>query len=181
GHAEQRPEDLLAGDRRVLAVARQARTHAARRTGILERSIPEEHRHVLSAADRADEPVEVADPLGLQAVGAVPREDLDRDDGDLQLFGVTDHRAEVPRRLLRRPPLRDVVQATLDDDDLGAEGTAREPLRELIRAIAFYTAVAEREAAVAAPSRVLPLVVGVEDPGIDRRPDRRVRVPLACA
>ena len=102
------------------------------RSGVLERLVEPEHGH----AHRVDERVQLAD-RGLRARPAVvPRQDVRDRDPQAELLPAPDHRPQVRGRLVDRASLRDVVDAALDDEDVGAGGRLVEPLGDLVRALA---------------------------------------------
>ena len=80
-------------------------------------------RSVAPAAATPDQRVEPLDVLRGALVAVVPGEHVR--DGEREPGGAAalEHRLEVPRGLLHRPPLHDVVDAALDDEHVGTVRT----------------------------------------------------------
>ena len=125
-------EPAVALDGRMVALDRPVLPHPPGPLRVLERLVEAEHRH----AHRVDQPVQLADRRLRPRPAVVPGQDVRDRDAQAELPAAPDHRLQVRCRVVDGPPLRDVVDAALDDEGLGAGGRLVEPRGDLVRALA---------------------------------------------
>jgi hypothetical protein len=141
----------------MVAVRSPLGVHASRTIGVLERVVERKQRNALGARVLGDQGVQPPDlRLGVRPA-VVPRQQVDDDDAQPELFAATHHRAQVGGRVIDRSPLRDVVDAALDDEQIGAGDTVLEPGPDLVRALAVDPMVAKLEPGLDSSRPVLPL------------------------
>ena len=127
------------------------------------------------ALDRVDELVQTQDLARGAIVACRPWEDVGERDGKAERAAPRDDRGEVARRLLHGAPLRDIVDAALHDEEVGAVDDVVHERRDLVRAPAVDRARVELEARIALRRPPLPLTALVRLR--NRRAHDRVRVP----
>ncbi len=102
--------------------------------------------HVFLPRDGGDELVERADfRLGVRPA-VVPGQHVGERDAQPELLAAPHHRAKVLRRVLDRPLLGDVVDASLDDQDVRAARRVVEARHDLVRSLPVDAEVSELEA-----------------------------------
>src|SRR5207244_12412802 len=101
----------------------------------------------------------------------VPREDVRERDTQAEVLAAADHPAQIRASSRDGAALRDVVDAALHDEDVGARDATIQPGRDLVGALAVDPVVAELEPPVGPCGPVLPLARLVPAaPGVELRP-----------
>jgi hypothetical protein len=140
----------------MVAVRRPLLRHPPGTVRIFERVVEREEWDLLVAGDLCDQGVEPADLRVGIGPAVVPRQHVGKPDAQAELLAALHNGAKVVRGILDVASLSDVVDSSLDDQDVRAARTVVEPRGDLVRALPVDPAVAELEARVCQRRPVIP-------------------------